>query len=62
MPFLMLYVDRKVLNGLGYVSSCDELDAYTATCLIAIESELKKQENDELEKQRKSKGAKRGRK
>jgi hypothetical protein len=61
MPFLSLFIERKTLAGLGYTSNLNELDCYSATCLINIEAEIKKQEL-ESRKRESSKGrGKRGR-
>lgn len=61
MPFLSLYIERKSLAGLGYTSSMDELDCYTATCLINIEAEIKKQEFESRKKETSKGRGKRGR-
>jgi len=61
MPFLTLYSERKTLSGLGYVSSLDDLDCYTATCLINIQAEINKQESDEHKKTVGKRGLKNGR-
>jgi len=56
MPFLSLYSERKILSGLGYTSSMDELDSFTATILVNIKAELNKQENEEMKRNSKKKG------
>ena len=55
MPFLSLYLDRKILNELGYNSSIDDLDVMTANYLINIHGEIKKQEREEMESNSKKK-------
>lgn len=60
MPFLTLYSERKILSGLGYISSINELDCYTATALVNIKAEINKQETEDRKKDSK-KGVKRGR-
>ncbi len=49
MPFLTLYIERQTLSGLGYTSSMDDLDSYSATCLMQINAEIKTQEKEEYE-------------
>lgn len=61
MPFLTLYSERKTLSGLGYVSDMNELDCYTATCLINIQAEINKQESEEHKKTASKRGVKNGR-
>lgn len=61
MPFLSLYSERKILSELGYTSSMDDLDSISATCLVNIEAEIRKQEKEEREKTSKKGGKKRGR-
>lgn len=60
MPFLTLFSERKTLTGLGFTSDLNELDCYTATCLINIQAEINKQECEEQKKVSK-KGNKHGR-
>jgi hypothetical protein len=60
MPFLTLYTERKVLSGLGYTSSMDDLDCVSACCLLNIEAEIRKQEKEEQDKKIKKGGKKRG--
>lgn len=61
MPFLSLFIERKTLVGLGYVSNMDTLDCYTASCLINIEAEIKKQESEERKREASKARGKRGR-
>lgn len=49
------------LRDLGYTSCIDDLDADTATCLIAIKNEITKQENETREKSIKKGRGKSGR-
>lgn len=61
MPFLSLYSERKILSGLGYTSSVDSLDSYTASCLVNIEAEIKKQESESMKRDNSKGRGKRGR-
>ncbi len=56
MPFLALYSERKILAGLGYTLNADDLNCYTATCLINIEAEIKKQEHEKSKRDSKGRG------
>lgn len=60
MPFLSLYSQRTILAGLGYTSNINDLDCYTASCLVNIKAEINKQENEEREKSIKKGRSKRG--
>lgn len=60
MPFLALFTERTVLAGLGYNSDINDLDCYTAACLVNIKAEMNKQESEEQKRSTK-KGGTRGR-
>jgi hypothetical protein len=56
MPFLALYSERSVLAGLGYMSDINEMDSYSANCLVNIKMEINKQQSEEQKKKSKRKG------
>lgn len=60
MPFITLYAEMKILNGLGYRHDINELDIATATRLVIIKGVLNKLEKEEMESSSK-KGVRRGR-
>jgi hypothetical protein len=54
--YVHFYIERKRLAALGYTSSMDDLDCYTASCLLLVSQELDKLESEDMKK--KSKGSK----
>lgn len=51
--YVSFFIERKRLGVLGYTSSLDDLDSYTATCLLLVSQELDKLEQEEMKKKQK---------
>lgn len=59
--YVHFFIERKRLSALGYTSPIDDLDCYTATCLLLVSQEIDKLEEEEMKKKQKTGSKARGR-
>lgn len=59
--YVHFFIERKRLRALGFHSSIDDLDCYTASCLLIVSQEIDKLELEETKKKQANGRPRRGR-